>query len=183
MIITKSGYDIKEVHYEPCNDNSEHLLTVVFKFKSLENKFNYIIRAEFHKEKVFAIKFYPQYLSKSDYRYRLITNRGDLVNILVTTAKVAPFLLKRYPDVSFCFAGARSFDRKSKRVEDYRKNQRFTLYSHFVKQLIGNKTFTHYSFEEVSGYMLINNKEKDVELKKKKIATIMKSCYNDLHNV
>jgi hypothetical protein len=97
---------------------------------------------------VFAVKFYAQQQRKSDFKYSLITNKDDVINILVTTAKVVPELLKDFPSASFGFTGARTYDYRSNKVEDYRRNQRFRVYKSIVPKLIGSKTFTHYEYEK-----------------------------------
>ena len=43
--------------------------------------------------------------------------------------------------------------------------------------------FTHYTNEEVSSYLLINNQVKNTSVKKKEIENMFKETYDDLHNI
>lgn len=184
MIIQSKGYDLKFIQREPSNDKSDHLFTLIYKFKSSKNKWNYILRAEYHKGDVFAVKFYAQQHSKSDYKYSKITNNNDVINILVTTAKIIPLLLADYPEASFGFTGARTLDEKSQKVENYEKNQRFRVYRNIITELIGNKTFTHYEYEQISGYLLINNYFlKNITKKEKELVDIFQTNYINLPDI
>lgn len=51
------------------NDQSDHLFTNVYRFKSTETKLTYIIRAEYHSEEVFGIKFHAKAHQKSRRKY------------------------------------------------------------------------------------------------------------------
>lgn len=119
-------------------------------------KADYIVRADYHSDNVFAIKFYVKQHRKSDHKYSKITNKGDVGNILITCLKVVSLLLSDYPTASFGFIGARTLDKESDTVEGYRKTQRFNVYSYVVKEKIGSETFEHIEYEAISGYLLIN---------------------------
>ena len=110
-----------------------------------------------------AIKFYVKQHSKSDLKYSLITNKGDIGNILITCAKVVPLLLREYPNASFGFLASRSIDPESKKVEGYYKNQRFKTYVYLCLKKFGSQTFEHIAYEKISSYLLVNKKCGDVE--------------------
>lgn len=93
---------------------------------------------------------------KSDYKYSLITNRGDVGNLLVTCLKCVPLLLEKYPSASFGFVGSRTYDKISRKMEGYSNTQRFKIYRAFVLKKIGTDLFQHFEYDEVSGYLLIN---------------------------
>lgn len=180
MIINSKGYDLIFVQKQKSKDESDHLFTFIYKFKSVKNNWKYIIRAEYHTGNVFAIKFYAQQQSKSPIKYSKITNKGDIFNILVSTAKIIPDLLSKYPDASFGFTGARSVDLKAQKVENYDTNQRFRVYRMIVSSLIGTKTFTHFEYEKISSYLLINNKHSNIAYKEREFVKMFSYNYRDL---
>lgn len=143
-----------------CKDESSHLHTHIFKFFSPKTKYHYIVRAEYHVEEVFAIKFYCKKDKRSDIKYSKIVNKGDLGNIVISCLKVIPILLQEYPTASFGFIGARSYDSSGDLVEPISKTQRFTIWSDVVKKKIGQVTFSHFEFPEASGYLLLNRRSK-----------------------
>jgi len=85
-----SGYPIKFIQKDRCKDSSEHLSSHIFKFYSPKTQYHYIIRAEFHREGVFAVKFYCKKDRKSDFKYSKIVNKGDIGNIVISSLKVIP---------------------------------------------------------------------------------------------
>lgn len=179
MNFNYSGYPLNLVQKRNCTDNSAHLFTIVFKFYSPVTKYYYILNADYHEEDVFAIKFYCVKDKRSNYKYNKIVNKGDIGNIFITCAKVVPLLLQEYPNASFGFCGARSVDSRLRKVEDYSNNQRFRIYKNIVSLKFGTKTFTHYEYEKISSYLLINNNS-DVKITEKRIKSMFVSTYNDL---
>lgn len=173
------GYNLKFIQKSNCKDKSAHLFTIVYKFFSPITTYNFIINADYHEEDVFAIKFYCTKDKRSDYKYNKIVNKGDLGNIFISCAKVVPLLLLEYPTASFGFCGARTVDFKSKKVENYINNQRFRIYKNIVSMKFGTKTFTHYEYEQISSYLLINNKS-NVIISEKNIKKMFSSNYNNL---
>lgn len=182
MIIKSQGYRLDFVQKQNSKDDSDHKFTLIYKFKSLQNNWKYIVRAEYHLGDIFAVKFYAQQQRKSDYKYSKITNKGDIYNILVTIARLIPELLPKYPNASFGFTGARSVDLKVRRVENHINNQRFRVYKEIVSNLIGSETFSHFEYEKISGYLLINNNT-DTQLKEREIIEMFSRNYNDLPDI
>ncbi len=173
------GYDLKFIQKSNCKDKSSQLFTIVYKFYSPITKYNYILNADYHEEDVFAIKFYCSKDKRSDFKYNKIVNKGDLGNIFITCAKIIPLLLKDYPIASFGFCGARSVDFKSRKVENYLNNQRFRIYKNIVSIKFGTKTFTHYEYEQISSYLLVNNKS-NVVLSENRIKKMFSTTYYNL---
>lgn len=167
MTFDYPGYPLNFIQKRVCNDNSAHLFTIIYKFYSPITKYNYIINADYHEEDVFAIKFYCSKDKRSKYKYNKIVNKGDIGNIFITCAKTVPLLLKEYPNASFGFCGARSVDSRSRKAENYSNNQRFRIYKNIVSLKFGTKTFTHYEYERISSYLLINNNS-DIKSSEKK---------------
>lgn len=180
MIITKKGYPIEFVQKRRINDESAHLYTLVYKFHSPITGFIYVINADYHSTDTFAIKFYVKQHRRSEYKYSKITNKGDLINILISNAKIVPELLKQYPTASFGFIGSRTIDRKSKKIEGVVLNQRFRIYRRLVSAIIGTKTFEHFEYIEISGYLLGNKISNNVKLKEREIKKMFTQTYPNL---
>lgn len=183
MIINSRGYSLNFITKEPSKDDSDHLYSYVYKFLSPVTKLHYVVRADYHKGDFFGVKFYAKMYRKSDYKYSKITNKGDLSNILVTSAKVVPLLMKDYPNASFGFAGSRTIDRASKKVEGYDNNQRFRIYRHFCSLLFGRLTFEHYEYDQISGYLLVNKNNNNVCAKEQELIKMLSNTYNNLPDI
>jgi hypothetical protein len=181
MKLTSQGYDLKFIQTHPSNVN--HELRYVFKFFSQKTRLHYIVYADYHEHDFFGIKFYAKKDRKSNRKYSNIVNKGDVSKILITCAKSIPELLKIYPKASFGFIGARSIDYKAKKVEGYKANQRFRLYTYHIPQLIGDRTFLHKSFPNASSYILLNRKNEDLEKVEKSIKNTVCNTYPDLLNI
>lgn len=177
------GYEINFILKQPCNDDTNHQFTLVYKFFSPVTKYIYILHADYHNEDVFAIKFYCKKDRKSDFKYSKIVNKGDHCNILVTCAKVIPLLLLQYPNASFGFGAASSVDRKNKSVESHIENQRFGIYKKIVSEKFGPITFTHYEYPEISCYLLVNRNCDDINLKEREIVKMFIRTYPNIVSI
>ena len=180
MTFDYPGYPIRFIQCEPCKDGSAHQFSLIFKFFSPVTCYHYIVRAEYHTNHFFAIKFYCKKDRKSDFKYSKIVNRGDLGNILATSASVIPSLLVQFPKVSFVFAAARSVGRKNKPLEGYSLTQRFRLYAYLMPLRFGPETFEHISYPNISCYMLYH---KNAPKQRLEIEDILAETYDGLLNV
>lgn len=183
MIFHSPGYPLEFIQRRICRDSSAHLFTLIYKFRSPVTHYAYILHADYHKENVFALKFYAQKDKRDEYKYSRITNKGDVFNILITCLRVVPIILNEYPTSSFGFIGSRTIDRHSGTVEDYRNTQRFRVYCGIVESTIGGQTFAHYSYKEVSGYLLVNRNALDLDAKEQLIIRMFADTYNELPNI
>jgi hypothetical protein len=174
------GYELKFVQRSRCKDDSAHLYTYIYKFFSPVTRYYYVVRAEYHEENVFAIKFYCKKDKRSDYKYSKIINKGDLGNIIMSCAKVIPLLLRDYPQASFCFAASRSVDPKNNTIEDYRHTQRFQLYCYMIPMKFGVVTFEHHAYDDISCYLLRN---RHALSSRKEMETMFQDVYVDLSEV
>lgn len=157
---------------------------VIYKFYSPVTKLNYVLIADQHEGNAFAVKFYAKMHKRSDFKYSLIVNRGDLPNILITCLKIIPAILADYPDASFGFIGSRSYDSLSGTLEDYQKTQRFKIYRYLVHATIGHDTFQHFEYEELSGYLLVNrNKKLTIEQRERQIVNMFSLTYNNMPDI
>lgn len=176
-------YNLKFIQKDSCKDGSDHLFTLIYKFFCTEAKLNYVIRAEYHNEKVFGIKFYCKKDRRSNFKYNKIINRNNyttVIKIFETCLYLIPELLKLYPGSHFALMSSRSvdFSNSKKLTEALPKNQRFRVYTKFIQDRIANATFTHFEYPSISSYLLINNCEKNIDLKELKIKEMFERTYS-----
>ena len=176
-------YPLIFIQKQPCKDASAHLFTLIYKFYSPVTKLKYILRADYHEQDVFGIKFYASCHKRSEHKYSKITNKGDVGNILISCLNVIPIILKDYPNASFGFIGARTIDFASNTVEDYKNTQRFRIYKEVVPYKIGPKTFEHIEYTDLSGYLLINRKSGDIDIKERKLIEMFTHSYQNILDV
>ena len=141
------------------------------------------MHADYHRDDFFAIKFYCKKDRHSNFKYSKIINKGDIGNILMTCIKVVPILLNDYPAASFGFIASRSIDEASQKVESYINNQRFRIYSHLIFLKFGEKTFAHFTYTQISGYLLINRLCGDIKVKEKELVEMLSGTYNNLLDI
>lgn len=183
-------YDLKFIQKDNCRDGSDHLFTLIYKFFCPDSKLNYIIRAEYHNEKVFGIKFYCKKDRGSDFKYNKIINKNNystVIRIFETCLSLISELLKLYPDSHFALMSSRSvdFSNSKKLTEALPKNQRFRVYTKFIQDRIANVTFSHFEYPSLSSYLLINNCENNIDSKELKIKEMFERTYSyipDLDN-
>lgn len=177
-----AGYDFIKIQRRKINDTSAHKYSHIYKFYSPKTKLTYILNADYHNHdfNLFAIKFYAKKDRKSEFKYSKITNKGDVQNILITCIKVIPVLLQEFPDASFCFIASRSIDKKSKRIENYKLNQRFKIYLGLISRIIGLENFIHFEYSGISGYLLVNNKVENYLEYENKVRHMLCETYPDL---
>lgn len=181
MDFKHTGYELKFIQKKTIKDDSDHLFSYIYKFYSPVTRLNYVILADCHKYDFFSIKFYPKRYKKTDKKYSLITNKGDVGNILISCLNVIPPLLEKHPHASFGFAGARTIDKYSKTIEPLENNQRYRTYTYIAQRRIGDKTFQHFEYPEISGYMLINRVcDLGVEKREAVIQKMLRETYNEL---
>jgi hypothetical protein len=177
------GYELTFIQKQPSSDASDHLYTLIYKFFSPVTKYFYIIRADYHRLDTFAIKFYCKKDRKSQYKYSKIINKGDLGNILITCAKLVPILLEQYPSASFGFAGARTFDKASNKVENIQNNQRFRTYKYLIAQKFGTELFTHFEYSAISSYLLVNKTSGEITNLERDIVKMFSETYQTLPDI
>lgn len=180
MTFNYPGYSLLFIQQQRCRDESAHEYTRIYKFFSPVTRYFYIVRAEYHIEGVFAIKFYCKKDRKSEYKYSKIINKGDLGNVIMSCAKVIPQLLTDYPTVSFAFAASSSIDSRAKRQEQRGQTQRFRLYSYMIPKKFGEETFAHYAYDAISCYLLHNRRSGS---SKEHIENMFISCYQTLNAI
>jgi len=181
LIFKQRPFELTFLQKDYVDDDSDHLFTLIYSFRSTDTKLRYILRAEYHVEEVFAIKFYAKNHKQSDFKYSLLTNKGHSLRIFLTCAQLVPQLLPEYPNASFGLIGSRSIDRKQNLIEPVANNRRFKIYSDLILELFGEETFEHYDYPDISGYLLVN-KNKDITATKQSIESMFYENYRDIHS-
>lgn len=175
-----SSYPLCFVQARREQDESKHLITFIYKFRSPVTKLKYIVRAELHECDVFTVKFYPNSLKHSDYKYSLLTFKHDVPRIIMTVAQVVVVLLDQFPNACFAFYGSPTFDKTRKQFEQGSLNKRYRVYFEFVKRAFGTGTFAHFTYFDLNGYLLVNRNHKDVDRKEQEIAQMFIETYQQL---
>jgi hypothetical protein len=80
-------------------------------------------------------------------------------------------------------AGARTIDSVSKTIETYDNNQRFRLYNYILPKKVGQKTFAHFIYREISGYLLVNRKCGDIVKKEQELREMLVTTYSQIHDL
>ncbi|MEX2364721.1 MAG: hypothetical protein WD597_13905, partial [Balneolaceae bacterium] len=104
-------------------------------------------------------------------------------NILLTAGQLVPLLLKENPTASFAIAATSSFDPVVYALEPRSENQRYRVYSTLIERFFGTETFKHFTYKEISCYLLINKGNEDLFIKLNEIEDSFKNTYNDLLNI
>ncbi|MBA4304843.1 MAG: hypothetical protein C0424_11510 [Sphingobacteriaceae bacterium] len=177
MIIRTPGYPVKFIQRKKHQNASGHISTYIFSFLSFANKLKYVVHVEEYDEQLCAIKFYPKCLRKSDFKYNKIINKGDVINVLMSVASVIPHLLQENTKFSFGFVGSRSVNTMNNYTEHFIANKRYRIYSELIKQVIGDRTFVHIEYEQISGYLLLNKAAGDIDYKENKIKKMLNNIY------
>jgi len=178
-------YELKFIQRDRCKDGSDHLFTYIYKFYSPHTKLNYILRAEYHKGDVFAVKFYCKKDKRSDFKYNKIINRGYALRILKTCLSLVIEILKDHPTANFAIYSSRSIDfsNPEKLTEGLEENQRYRIYKDYIKSRVGKKTFTHLDYPSISSYILVNNCNEDIELKEREILEMFDRTYQGMPDI
>mgnify|MGYP003393526573 FL=1 len=62
-------------------------------------------------------------------------------------------------------------------------NQRFRVYIRFFQDRIGNVTFTHFVYVDLSSYLLVNLAEGNIDIKELRIKEMFERTYNIIPDV
>lgn len=173
------GYNLTFVQKRECKDDTKHLYTLIYSFYSPITTHKYVVLAQYYSCDVFAVKFYSKRHKKSERKYSIVTNCGDIFKIIQTCIDLVVKLINDNPRSSFGFIASRTID-KSKRVEPIENNQRYLVYKRYFAR-IGSEIFDHFEFDNASAYLLINKKSstQTTDLKNS-ITNMFKETYPDL---
>ena len=173
------AYNLKFIQRKRLRDGSDHISTYIYKFKSDVTGYFYIVNAERYTGDVFALKFYCKKDRKSIYKYNKVINKGDVKNILFTCAGVLPIILSNYNAASFFLACSGRYDPRSESIEPHQANKRFKVYHLLADEWIGEKTFQHFIYEQISCHLWVNRNNADVDVKEREIVAMLRRTYID----
>lgn len=134
----------KEVTNEPFI--KEHL----YSFRG-RNGHRYIVILQEFPFHFMGIKFYLKAHSDSPDKYKLLTKNNDVQGCVRTCIEIMLSLLPNNPKTSYGFIGANLVG------EDINNTKRFRVYRQVMENLFSPLRFTHYSLEEDSVYLMLNN--------------------------
>lgn len=148
------------------------------KFIFKVNKRAYIVNADLFENDLYFIKFYLKSHSGSPLKYNLITNYGRPRQVLETCVNIGKEIFKDNKNASFGFIGSPKVNEfcHDDRLKSYNKTKRFQTYRKLATLYFGPSAFTHEFKEDLSLYLILNNKtlEKNPDLKDKIIYNLKK---------
>jgi len=134
----------KEAKNEPFI--KEHLYT--FKGK---NGHRYIVILQEFPFHFMGVKFYLKAHTDSLNKYKLLTKNNDVQGCVRTCIEIMLSLLMNNPKTSYGFIGANLVG------ENPNNTKRFRVYRQVMENLFSPLRFTHYSLQEESVYLMLNN--------------------------
>ena len=184
MIITNKAYPLKFIQRKQKWFKSPYISRYIFTFISSRKRLHFVIEIDEFEYNFFAIKFYPKQLKRSADKYNLITNNGDIIRILLSCASSIPIILEKNKLASFGFIGSRSKSKKNRLfVESFHQNKRYRVYSALIQEVIGDKIFDHFEFNNLSGYLLLNKANSNPQKLKNAIQTMIQHEFEFMDNL
>jgi hypothetical protein len=184
VIITSHPYPIKLIQRKQKWFKAPYISRYIFTFVSSRKKLRFVIEIDEFEHNFYAIKFYPKHLKKSVDRYNLITNNGDVIRILLSCASSIPIILEKNKLASFGFVGSRIKSKKNKSFsESFYQNKRYRIYSTLIQEVIGNKYFDHFEFNNLSAYLLLNKANTNPKRLKKTILNMIQYEFEFMDNL
>ncbi len=153
-----SGYSYNFIQTKEIKKHSvkEHK----YSFKTRLNQ-RYIVNVEEYKYQLFVIKFYLKNHEHSKQKYNLLTNDGDAFRVISTCVNVILEILTLNPEASFGFIGEQSLG------EEKANTKCFRIYKRVTENYFPPQKFEHAINTENSSYLILNKKNKTLELKEK----------------
>ena len=143
-------YNYRFVQNEAMIDNDIILTRKIYSFKSTQTNHTYIVLIDECKYDLYVIKFYLKNHRLSEYKYNILSNLKEPRNVLYTCMSIAIDEIYQNNDrASFGFVAA------NLKNEEKSNTKRFSFYRKFITSLIGTDTFSHFTYEEQSAYLLI----------------------------
>jgi hypothetical protein len=177
MKFDSEPYKVQFVQRSSPTRSDDFLFAEIYKFFT-DKKLKYIVRAEMYENNTFTVKYYAAIHKYLDDKYSVLTRQHDAHRIFITCFAIFKILLGKYPDASFAVNGSCSVDAHHNKIEGEDKNQRFRIYAYVIDRLIGHGEFEHYSFPELSSYMLVNRVNKDTDAQKDAIKSMFLNLFD-----
>ena len=110
-----------------------------------------------------------------------MTNEHKCAKVLSTCIRIMLSIYTKNPLASFGFLGAHIVESETGYEESKSVTKRFRVYRTAVVRLFGLETFTHLRDFQHSTYLMINNKNKDVEDIKDKARKMFDDIFPELN--
>lgn len=136
----------------------EHL--TIYQFNT--DKYPYLIEVERYPYHIYVFKFYRRIHKNNKQKFNLMTNENRCSRIVGTCFSIFLTIFEKNPLASFGFLGAHTIDERKKIIESKSETKRFVVYRQAVQNYFGMETFTHFEDSDLSIYLSISNKNKDV---------------------
>lgn len=133
-------------------DSIFHVKTYLYKIDTPAGK--YMVHLEEYIRETYIIKFYPVRFKKYPNRYNMLSGDGVMQGVVSTSLRIFAEQLEKCPNASLGFIASASFVGHVK--EEQANNQRFRIYKQVMENLFGTKTFSHFSDEVNSAYLMVN---------------------------
>src|ERR1700761_9182084 len=134
------------------NDPAFHIKTYLYKVDTPSGK--YMVHLEEYIRATYIIKFYPIKFKKYPNKYNILSGDKVMPGVVSTALRIFAEHLKECPHASLGFFASASIVGKVK--EEQANNQRFRIYKQVMENLFGTTTFTHFSDEGNSAYLMVN---------------------------
>lgn len=140
----------------------------------------YLVEVERYRYDIYIIKYYLKKNKSNPLRFNLLTHEHKCAKVLSTCIRIMLSIYKSNPSASFGFLGAHIVKTDASFVEEKKLTKRFRVYRTAVVRLFGIETFTHHRDFDHSTYLMINNKNKDIELVKEKARKMFDDLFPEL---
>lgn len=129
-----------------------HIKTYLYKIDTPAGK--YMVQLEEYIRNTYIVKFYPVKFKKYPNRYSLLSGDRVMQGVVSTSLRIFAEHLQKHPNASLGFIASASIVGRAK--EEQANNQRFRIYKQVMENLFGTSTFTHFSDETNSAYLMVN---------------------------
>jgi hypothetical protein len=140
----------------------------------------YLVEVEVYSYEIYIIKYYLKKNKSNPLRYNLLTNEQKCAKVISTCIRIMLSIYNENPSASFGFLGAHIVKTDINYIEAKNVTKRFRVYRDAIVRLFGLETFTHHRDFEHSTYLMISNKNKDVEDVKEKAKKMFDDIFPEL---
>ncbi|GGH03633.1 hypothetical protein [Mucilaginibacter phyllosphaerae] len=156
--------------------NKKHLKEVItYSFRS---GIYYLVEVEVYTDDIYIIKYYLKKHKNNPLKYNLLTGENKCSRIISTCIRIMLSIYTQNKQASFGFLGATII--KGDFEEAKQETKRFTVYKSAVIRLFGVETFTHHRDSEHSTYLMVNNRNKDIDAIKDKAKKMFEEIFPSL---
>ncbi len=160
--------------------NKDCISEYIFQFKTSEKK-RYIATVEEYTNKIFVPKFYPSKERNNPNRFSVLTNEYKSSRIIRTVINIMLLMYKEIPDASFAWIGVATSMKNKKEGKSF--TQRYRIYKTVMLNFFNEENWFHYDDYITSTYLLINKRQKNVDIFLKNAIRMFTDIYPDLERL